>query len=386
MGTSSIIPTRSARGRLAVFVLAATVVASAALARRATGSGDAENEAVPSTAAAGLVQPGEISAFVASQPVAIAAVLVAIGDAVTRGQPIARVDQSEADRQAATRALDLERARQDVEARRRSVAWLRASLDRLAASDAATAQLALAERDAQQAPTRQTRDSPARAKLAYEQAQLRSKRLEELAASGLVPKQEVDDSHFAVQIAAEDLANARQVAEAADRLLRAQSAQARTQRASSMADQQRQLADEQSALQQALIHLRQVQLSADAASRAAADAFLRAPRSGNIFELPVHTGDRLTEGMLIARLASIDPLTIDVDVAPALVNGLRPGESARADLPASGLYDRPVRIRSIAPAPGDDGRYHVALALPNPAHRRLAGQVAYVTFGAGGQS
>ena len=107
---------------------------------------------------------------------------------------------------------------------------------------------------------------------------------------------------------------------------------------------------------------------------------MRAPRSGAVIELPLHAGDRLSAGALLAKIAPLDPIAVDVDVAPLMVNTLKVGGVARVDVAAVKLFGAEGSIRSIAPVPGDDGRYSVRLTLANPTKARLAGQTAKVKF------
>jgi multidrug resistance efflux pump len=374
------------RTHLAVVVLVAAVIASVALARRAAGPGEPVDGAAPPMVLVGFVQPGDVASITAATPITIAAVLVAAGDDVAAGQPIARTDRADVERELAKLGLDVERAQQEVIERERYVTWLQDTIRGLMTDAGDTAaRLELAEREAQQVPIRQAKDSPERAQLALDQARLRERRLEELAARGLVSKQDLDDAAFASRIAAEDLANARQAADAAKRVRQAQQKQALARRRLSLADQRRQLADQCTQLRQAQIRLQQAQITYNEAQLVSADAFIRAPREGSILDLPVHSGDRLTSGMLVARLASLDPVAIDVDVAPLVVNTLRVGEAARVDLPAIAAVGREARVRSIAALPGDSGKYVVRLTMPNPKHGRLAGLTAYVTFDTGGR-
>jgi multidrug resistance efflux pump len=312
-------------------------------------------------------------------------VLATVGDELEPGNPIARIDHAQTLRELAQLDLDVERASQDVAERERGVRWLTDAVQRLEAEAAdAVAQLALAEREAQQVPVRQVKDSPERAQLAYEQAVLRARRAEQLAAHGLISEQDVEDAKFAVRVAADDVAVARQAEDAARRLHAAQTAQAAARRELSLAAQRRQLAEQRGGLEQARLALRQARLRHDAARLATSDSFVRSPRRGAVFELPVHAGDRLAAGSLVATIASLDPIAIDVDVAPRFVRALRVGDAARVDVPSIGVSGREARIRSISPVPGDDGEYAVRLLASNPPRARLlAGQTAYATFRAG---
>jgi len=101
-----------------------------------------------------------------------------------------------------------------------------------------------------------------------------------------------------------------------------------------------------------------------------------------VLELPVRAGDRVPAGALVATIASLDPIAVDIDVAPRFVRGVRAGDVARVGVPSIGVTARAAHVRSIAPAPGDDGQYSIRLLVPNSTRPRLlAGQTAYVTFG-----
>lgn len=369
---------RSARA--AGVFLAVTVVTTAALARQAVGPAD-EGERTVSEALVAFVRASDVSSIATPTALTIADVIVTVGDELGAGQPIARIDHTDVQRELTQLSLDVERASQDVIERERSVALAQDAIQGLVSDAAdAAAGLALAERAAQEVPMRQAKDSPDRAQVAYEQASLRARRVEQLAAAGLVAKQDVEDAEFTVRVAADDLANARQAAEAARRVHSAEGVHGRAQRQLSVAEQRRQLADQQAGLKQARLRWRQAQLTYETAARAAAESFVRTPRRGAIIELAIHAGDRLTPGALIAKIAALDPVAVDVDVAPLLTNALHVGDHARIDLPAIGVTGRQGRIQSIAPLPGDQGKYSIRLTLPNPAHARLAGQTAYVTF------
>ena len=359
-----------------VLVLIVIVVASAAMAKKALEPA-AEAAISLTDAFVGLIVSDDISSITTPTGITIAETLVAVGDQLVQGQPIARIDDVEGQRELVQLNLETARSRQEVVDREQLVGILRDSIERLVAEDA-PAQLALAEREVQQVPMRQWRDSPERAEVAYEQAVIKARRLEELAAAGLVPKQDVEEGQFAVRLAADDLANARRAAEANQRVQDAEVSQSRVRRELSLAEHRQQLAEQLSGLGQARFRLTAAQMRSDAARDVLANPFVRAARAGAVIELPVHPGDRLASGALVARMSPLDPMAIDIDVAPSFANMVRAGDVARVEVPAIDATDRPARIRSIAPLPGDDGHYAVRLFLPNPTRARLAGQVAHV--------
>src|SRR5919108_186344 len=130
-------------------------------------------------------------------------------------------------------------------------------------------------------------------------------------------------SWFEVTMAADDLVNARRAAEAATRVHAAEQTQARARQDLSVAEQRRQLAALQAELREARFTLKEARLRYDSARSAMADAFVRAPRAGAVLECLVHAGDRIPAGTLLAKMAPLDPVAVDVDVPPNVVNLLR---------------------------------------------------------------
>ena len=370
--------TSRATRRVLIGLLVGTMVSAAALARRAVDT-PAATERITSDALVGLLRPTDISSIMTPIALTVAEIMAAPGDEVTAGQPLARIDRTDGERELAHLTLEIERATQDVAERERVIAWTEHN-NRLLVTETAQAgaDLALAERETQQVPVRQMRDSPERAQVAYEKAIMKERRAEQLAASGLMAKQDVDDAKFEVRMASDDLANARRAAEAAIRVHAAEETQARARHDLSLADQQRQLAEQQAQLRQARIRLEETKLRSETIRGAVADAFVRAPRAGAIVDLPVHSGDRLPAGALVAKIAPLDPVAVDVDVSPLVVNMLRVNGLASVDVPAVKLVNAEGRIRSIAPLPGDDGKYSVQVTIANPTRSRLAGQSANV--------
>jgi len=220
----------------------------------------------------------------------------------------------------------------------------------------------------------------ARGQASCEQAQVRVRDAAQLGAVGLLSKREVDDAAFAMRMAADDLRNALTAAETSERLKLAEDAQIRARHVAALDQQQQHLIAARAALQQARLTLSKVQLQYDAARQRITDTFVRAPRSGAIVELAVHAGDRLAAGAVLGRLASIDLMTVDVDVTARIVNAIRIGDVARVDIPGMNVLGLDARVRGIGPVPGDNGKFPLQLALSNPSRVRLAGQTAVVSL------
>src|SRR5438552_484085 len=170
--------TSRATRRVLIGLLVGTMVSAAALARRAVDP-PAATERITSDALVGLLRPTDISSIMTPIALTVAEIMAAPGDEVTAGQPIARIDRTDGELEHLT--LEIERATQDVAERERVIAWTEHNNKLLVTETAqAGADLALAERETQQVPVRQMRDSPERAQVAYEKAIMKERRAEQL--------------------------------------------------------------------------------------------------------------------------------------------------------------------------------------------------------------
>lgn len=369
----------AAKGGLALLTIC--VVASAAMVRNTVvPKTPVSTTAVPSLA--GLIRPGDVTSVTTPIALTVTDVLVRVGDEVTAGQPLLRVDHAGSQHDADQIGVELERAKQDVAEKEHTVSRTRQSIAHLKATIESSAAVAAAEREAQQVPTRQVKDSPERAKVALDQAYARLQRAQQLFNAGLVSRQDLDDASFTYRLAGDDVTNAVRAAETSDRVRSAQEADAKTRRNLSIAEAEQQLAVQEAAAEQARLALKQVRMRYDDATSRLNDVFIRAPRAGIVAELPANAGDRVVAGALVSRLASIDPLEVDIDVLPVVANTLTLGATVRVDIPALSMSNLPATVRAIAPLPGDSGKYAVQLALPNPNRARLAGLGADVTLSA----
>ncbi len=166
----------------------------------------------------------------ASAGVLITKTLISIGDRVSEGQPLVEIDATQAREAVAAAELTMSAATQRVANLRDSSTSLDQSIELLASSlGDANRRLVVAQRQAEQVPVRQWKDSPERASASHEQAVVYQRRIEELWQKGMVSKQELDDASIALRIARNDLDTARQSADASKRLATTQDEQARLQ-------------------------------------------------------------------------------------------------------------------------------------------------------------
>jgi multidrug resistance efflux pump len=296
------------------------------------------------------------------------------------------LDDEEANRLVTHLTFEFERAAEERVQLEDVVAVLERSIRSLATMLAeTTAQMAIAQRNAESVPNRQLKDSPLRALVAFEQAQARERRATELAARGVVSRQDVEDARFATRVAADDLENARRAADAAARLESLQALHARTQADVAIADQRRHLTERQGQLQQARLRERQAQAAQQAAMERLSDLVVRAPGESVVAAVPAKPGDRLLAGMPLLELATVNPMIVDVDVPPAVANHVSRGDQATVNLPGLRLQ-RAGRVVTIAPLPGEGGAHAVEIEFENPTGALFAGQSARVLIAAGSRA
>ena len=226
-----------ATARVVGALLVALIVTSAALAKRAVEPAVETDGPAWATSSPASIVPNDVSSVTTAAGMTIAEVVAAVGDELQTGKPIARIDVTEGQRDLAELKLELDRARQDVVDRERIVALLQDSIERLVGRR--TRRRSSRSPNARHSRCRCGRRAilPSARSCAYEQAQLRAQRLEQLAAQGLVSKQDVEDGQFAVALAADDLANASRRPTPPGASTTREAEQARTRRALSLAEQ-----------------------------------------------------------------------------------------------------------------------------------------------------
>ena len=325
-----------------------------------------------------MTRPRDVSTIALPMPLVVQKVLVEVGDRVQPGQPLITIDDEEARRQVGQLKFEVERARTSVQQLERTIQLLDRSINALLVPAAeANARLAIAQRAAESVPNRQIKDSPERAQAAYDQAVQRERRVAALADHGVLARQELEDAQIAVRVAADDLAVARRAADAAAALSSAQALQAQTQADLTIADQQRQRQERVGELSQARLHQAETEAALDAAVKRLGDLMVRAGGDALVAEITVKPGDRILAGAPLLKLATVNPMIVDVDVPPSIVNTLARGDAAIVRVGAA-AKEYTGRIRTIAPLPSDGGAHTLEIEFDNPAAALLAGQTAHV--------
>ena len=366
--------------RRGAWAIAAAVIATAALARQQIIVETTPAAVTLSAGYPGLVRPRDVTTLALPTPVVVKRVAVSVGDTVRAGDVIAVLDDEDARRQLQQLDFDAERARAEtarLSETRTALDGVIQQLNRTLAD--ATARLSVAQRAAEAIPARQWKDSVARAQTAYDQALTRQHRLEQLSANGVVARQELEDAQFATRVAQDDLDIARRNADAAAKVASIQGEQADAQARLAIAEQGRRLSEATGELAQARVRQAQAEALLASATERLRELTVRAPRHGMVAEVAVHGGDRVLAGAPLARIATLDPMMVDVDVPPTIVNELRRGDEAIIRV-AGSTDDKSGRIRTIAPLPGEGGAHTIEIEFPNPAQALMSGQGATVRF------
>ena len=365
--------------RWAVCLAVAVVAASATIAHQRIAADVADDKA-SAASYPGMTRPRNVATLALPMPLVIQKVLVDIGDHVQPGQVLLTIDDEDARRTIGQLRFEVERAQNQVTQLQRTIQLLDRSINALLVPAAeANARLAMAQRAADSVPNRQAKDSPERAQAAYDQAVQRERRVAALAGTGVLARQELEDAQIAVRVAADDLVVAKRAAEASAALSSAQALQAQTQADLTIADQQRQRQERAGELNQARLHQTETQAALDLAIQRLGDLTVRANGDALVAEIAVKAGDRLLAGAPLVKLATVNPMIVDVDVPPAIVNRLARGGAAMIRVGASSK-EYAGRIKTIAPLPSDGGAHTVEIEFDNPTAALLAGQTAHVRF------
>jgi multidrug resistance efflux pump len=366
--------------RSIVCVLIAVIAVSAAIARQHIIAGTDDEAAPAGDTYLGMTRPRDVTTVALPGSVVVKQVMVEVGDRVKRGQLLLTLDDEEAARIADQQRFEVQNARNLVAQLETSINLLDRSIQTLAipASEAA-ARLAVAQRAVESVPNRQAKDSPERAQATYDLAVLREQRLATLAANGVVSRQELEDAQVTVRVAADDLAVARRAADAAAALAAAQSLQAQTQAELTIAEQRRHRHERAGEVTQARLRRAEAEHALAAALKRLADLSVRSPVDAVVAEVKARPGERMLPAAPLLKLATVDPMLVDVDVPPSAVNALARGDAALIRVGASTASYK-GRVKTIAPLPGDAGAHTVEVEFENPTAMLLAGRNARVRF------
>ncbi len=301
----------------------------------------------------GTIQPAAEVRITSDLTGTISAISVKVGDTVQPGQPLLRLDEHEAELALKLASVELSAAE--------------ANLNKFSLQLAeANARVAISQRQEQQVPTRQWRDSPERAGAAYDQALSTFNRAKQLFEAGVIAQQELDLRATELRVARDDLENAKTLATASSKLEQDQTDQANLQ-----AKVKRQELTEQ---------LVEARLAYQRAKQQIDRTVVRATQAGVVSEIAARLGDRIPGGALLIRLAELDRMIVTVPVAGRIMSDLKVGQAASVALPLSPPRRVEGRIRVVNPLPSENMTHTVEVEFENPTLLLLAGQPAEVRF------
>ena len=312
----------------------------------------AKGQPIYGVAFEGTVHPASEFGITADLSGTVSSISVKVGDTVQKGQPLLHMDGREAE-------LALKQAGGELHA-------AEANLEEFNAHADANARVAESQSENNSIPTRQFRDSPERAKAAYDLALSNYNRAKALYDAGVMPKQELDGKATELRIAQDDLENAKKLAAASSTLEQEQATQV---------DSQAAVARER--LEQ---QLNQARLTYERAKEQAEARMVRTTQAGVVSEIPVHLGDRVSAGTILVRLAELDHMIAEVPVAARMIAELKVGQPAQVILPSSPPQQVEGKVRLINPLPSANMTHIVEVEFDNPTLLLLAGQSAEVRF------
>ena len=319
----------------------------------------------------GIIRPRDVATLTLPTAALVKDVLVSVGDRVEGGEPLVVLDRQEPDGVLAQMRFEADLARNHANELESAVKAFDASIAAWTAETAAQPEGISVPRDVSGAI--------ARAQTAYEEAVAREQRAAALQAHGVSAREELEQAQVAVRAASDNLRLLRRESEATAKLAAAQTLQSRTQAGLVLGEQQRQRQERASELAQARLRQRETEAALARTKTQYGDLTLRAPGRGLVAELGIRTGDRSTAGAPIVKLATMDPMIVDVKVPSTVVNTIARGDPVVVRLPEAG-QEYSGRIRTIAPLPGRGGDHPVEVEFANPSSTLLAGRAADVRF------
>jgi multidrug resistance efflux pump len=333
-------------------------------------------------AVGGIVRPAVERTIAADVPVTIQEVLVEPGQTVSRGEALFIVEDRHARLALPGARFEMEDARLEVESLELALGALDAELQAASARlTTLSGQVDVAARRAATIATPQVRGSTARAQAALELATLKLTRAEQLYADKRAPWQEVEDAEVAVRVARDDLEQARRAERAFVAVADVESERAALRNQLAALEEQKGRSQRLADLGRARVRYQRAIAAVQSLEQRAATSRIEAPFSGTVSEVHVSRGDLVVTGAVLARVADLARLIVEVQVPSSVIPSLRAG--ARADI-RLGRASAGVRttgaIRSIDAAAGPNGRHRVVVGFEAPAGVVLTGQAATMTF------
>jgi multidrug resistance efflux pump len=319
----------------------------------------------------GTARPRDVATLALPMSGIVTEVLISVGDDVKARQPLLVVNAEE------PKGV-LDQLRFEAALARDHVVDLEGAIKALDASIAALTAEASHQPQTESIP-KELGAASERAKTVYNEAVAREQRAAALQAHGVAAREELEQAQLEVRTASEGLALLRREAEAVAKFAAAQALQRRTQIDLAIAEQQRQHQERAGELVQTRLRQRQAETALERTRAQYGDFTLRAPGNGLVAQVAVHPGERAVAGAPLVKLATVDPMIVDVDVPSALVDKITRGNPVVIRISESG-QEYAGRVRAIAPLPGKAGAHPVEVEFANPNATVLAGRAADVRF------
>ena len=231
----------------------------------------------------------------------VGAVFTTVGGRVIAGEALATIVSAESGAILTQLAADVESAREEMRAIEQRVAALDQAMTAATGARDAVAAEATSQKTSSTVDE-QLQAALARAQTVYNDAIARERRARALEAFGVPASQELEDAQVVVRSAAAEVANLRRAIEEGRAAAAAEVQQARAQADARIADQQRQRDEAMTALRDARLQLREVEVAL-ASARERLGATVRSRLNGTVAELTMQTGQRVTVGTPLVAIA-----------------------------------------------------------------------------------
>ncbi|WCK55589.1 efflux RND transporter periplasmic adaptor subunit [Aneurinibacillus sp. Ricciae_BoGa-3] len=276
----------------------------------------------------------------------------AIGDRVSQGTVLARLDSSDYELQSQKANSAIDTANAALQSAGASIQSAQATID----------ETANGAREQERAQAKLALD---RANDAYLKADSDRKRAEALYRQGALSQKDYDDAVYKTSNAQKDLENAR-----AAYSLVMEGTRPEKRRAIQAA-----LVQAQAAQQQAQTGRDQAVLSSEQAQLTLAKTTLTSKIAGVIVDKQASVGQLITPGTPVYRIASIDPLKVLLPVPDSEIDNWHIGDAVTLTLYGK---SRSAKVSKIYPSTNSStGTINVEVHIPNPAGDWYAGQVVF---------
>lgn len=326
----------------------------------------------------GTLQPYDETTVSFEVPGRVLEANVNIGDSVTKGQVLTKLDPSNyllQVEQSSKAVLEAQAGMSNVAATIQSAdAALKSANAQIEAAQANSNKIKKGAREQEKA---QAKTKVERAQAIHNKAQVDAKRIEQLYEQGAVSKADYEASQVSLTNAMKDLEDAQEalslLLEGATQEEResatANVKQAQSGRDSALASKEQATAslEQSSAIyQQALVSKKQAELSLSKTS-------LKAPISSIVLEKTVSVGQLVSSGQPVYRLGQIDKLKVLLPVPDSEITAWKKGQTVTIN-----LYNeiRKGTVNKIYPAANaNTGTINVEVLIPNEDHKWMPGQV-----------